>query len=182
MLLQVARLEELVHHLTSRPDLQSPRTNLPSPPITDGATSDHASPATDYDPAPPTINYNSDADHYSMDLRSNDLVEALSQLAIREFVLTEGSGAEAMAPGGGNGENFVAEARSFLETIPQRFGLSFEMPNNGLPEKSFEISTLSPGVLGAGAVPTPLKDVLKFLPEHAQALSAYRYFSGYVSW
>lgn len=193
--------------------------------------------------------------NYSMDLRANDLAEALAQLAIKSFVLTEGSGLGVLAkappelevefeleeernsmlslvataagrgegtggdkswedPITGNkissGERFVEEARLFMESLPQRCGLTFGLPplsttsnnNNGVSSstdtedeedrirKSSSVSEdesekkLSPGMLGASfnrATP-PIKDVLKYLPSHKQAMSAYKYYSGYVSW
>lgn len=149
-----------------------------------------------------------------MDLRANDLCEALSQLAIREFVVVEGSGNDAWAPGGGRGETFLAEARVFMDTLPQRFGLNGQLPGfDGLgepgwgstaagdhassysesPHSSYfsagspgsALGGLSPAALGSASfhrAAPPLADVLKFLPSHELAMSAYQYFCGYVSW
>lgn len=59
-----------------------------------------------------------------MDLRANDLCEGLAQLAIKEFVVVEGSGNESWAPGHHRGLEWIDEARLFLRTMPQQFGVA----------------------------------------------------------
>jgi hypothetical protein len=149
-----------------------------------------------------------------MDLRANDLCEALSQLAIKDFVVVEGSGEESWAPGGQRGAPFIDEAASFLATMPQQFGLTYQMPtfgdagnfasqaftnsaqaprrggsgtsgsDNGATTPS-ESAELSPSPLGSASFhrsAPPLADALKFLPTDSEAMSAYTYYAGYVSW
>lgn len=166
----------------------------------------------------------------AIDMRANDLVEGLAQLAIREFVVLENSGSDAWAPGNARGLDFLDEAEQFVETMPQHFGVSqkpaFSIPvatprstasspatmatgagaarSFGMPAMSSYSasvpseaasspglssyaapSPLSPGGLSTAAFTKdapPLSDALKYLPSHNQAMSAYRYFSGYVSW
>lgn len=141
-----------------------------------------------------------------MDLRANDLCEALSQLAIKDFVVVEGSGEESWAPGGERGATFIDEAAGFLATMPQQFGLTYQLPtfgnaghfgprsyasgsagggsDNGATTPS-ESAELSPSPLGSASFhrsAPPLTDVLKFLPNDKAAMSAYTYYCGYVSW
>ena len=138
---QVARLESLVEQLTAQKDPvkhsvlylgHDPSSLSYSPPLAESPqfvlfpsdSKGQAGRAVSPTVAP-----------YAMDLRANDLCEALSQLAIREFVVVEGSGNEAWAPGGGRGETFLNEARVFVDTLPQRFQLSTRLPGfNGLGE------------------------------------------------
>ena len=147
------------------------------------------------------------AKHQKMDLRANDICEALSQLAIKEFVVVEGSGGESWAPGGGKGTPFVDEAAAFINTMPQQFGLTYSLPTfssggfgnfpSGVTAPASDTGTspaapseysngeLSPSPLGSAAFhrsAPPLADALRFLPTDAEAMSAYTYYSGYVSW
>lgn len=129
-----------------------------------------------------------------IDLRANDLCEALSQLAIREFVVLEGSGGDAWSPCGGgteSGKQFVDEARVFLQTMPQQFGLTFDLPTLGGTIYSAASSdaggdhALSPSPLGSAVfhrTAPPISELFQFLPTEREALSAYTYYSGYVSW
>ena len=75
-----------------------------------------------------------------MDLRANDLCEGIAQLAIKEFVVVEGSGNDSWAPGNQRGLQFIDEARLFLKTMPQQFGVS-EAP-------AFSVSSKSSSSLG----------------------------------
>lgn len=147
----------------------------------------------------------------SMDLRSHDLCEALTQLAIKDFVVVEGSGADSWAPGGVKGDIFVEEAKEFMLALPQRFGSTANIaPLTGLGvviglgtttgetsmcpvsmdpkecQTPLNIpSSLSPSPLASASFhreAPPLSEVLNFLPTHQEALSAYTYFTGYVSW
>jgi hypothetical protein len=135
-----------------------------------------------------------------MDLRANDLCEGLAQLAIKEFVVVEGSGTDSWAPGNIRGLEFVEEAKQFMMTMPQQFGVAqspaFTIPSRansmaapsdaaGSPAHSAAASSpasvLSPSPLGTASFSKeapPLSDVLKFLPSHKQAMSAYTYFAG----
>lgn len=150
-----------------------------------------------------------------MDLRANDLCEALSQLAIKQFVVVEGSGEESWAPGGGRGTPFIDEAAAFIATLPQQFGLTYALPSftggfggagggggretlaTGVTAPASEGATspaalseysngeLSPSPLGSAAFhrsAPPLAEALRFLPTDEQAMSAYSYYCGYVSW
>ncbi|GAA5850183.1 hypothetical protein JCM9279_003560 [Rhodotorula babjevae] len=168
----------------------------------------------------------------AIDMRANDLAEGLAQLAIKEFVVLENSGLDAWAPGNARGLEFLSEAKEFVETMPQHFGVSqkpaFALPDltprstgtspaqqqlpsfaarmsSGLPAMSAYSgasaaseaasspapssyaapSPLSPGGLSTAAFTKdapPLSEAIKYLPTYKQAMSAYRYFSGYVSW
>ncbi|GAA5939391.1 hypothetical protein JCM3775_001696 [Rhodotorula graminis] len=168
----------------------------------------------------------------AIDMRANDLAEGLAQLAIKEFVVLENSGLDAWAPGNARGLEFLSEAKEFVETMPQHFGVSqkpaFALPadltprstgtspaqqlpsfaarmSSGLPAMSAHSgasaaseaasspapssyaapSPLSPGGLSTAAFTKdapPLSEAIKYLPTYKQAMSAYRYFSGYVSW
>ncbi|KAL8281016.1 hypothetical protein RQP46_006695 [Phenoliferia psychrophenolica] len=238
---QVARLEAMVQHLTSQKEDSASDTDPPLFPAdpSDPSTLSY-SPSSTHSPkfvlfpsSSKSVPSSPKPEPYTMDLRANDLCEALSQLAIREFVVVEGSGNEAWAPGGGRGETFLEEARVFMDTLPQRFGLNGTLPGfDGLgepgwgstaagaganadgppsssgaaPESSHNSPTseyfsmggspaashhshslagLSPGPLGSASfhrAAPPLSDVLKFLPSHELAMSAYEYFCGYVSW
>lgn len=62
-----------------------------------------------------------------MDLRANDLCEGIAQLAVKEFVVVEGSGTDSWAPGHQRGLELIDEARLFLRTMPQQFGVA-EVP------------------------------------------------------
>ena len=129
-----------------------------------------------------------------IDLRANDLCEALSQLAIREFVVLEGSGGDAWSPCGGgteSGKQFIDEANMFIKTMPQQFGLTFDMPTlsgNTFSENSSDAGgdhPLSPSPLGSAVfhrTAPPISELFQFLPTEREALSAYTYYSGYVSW
>lgn len=123
-----------------------------------------------------------------MDLRANDLCEGLAQLAIKEFVVVEGSGTDSWAPGNKRGLDFVDEAQQFVEHMPQQFGVAqtptFNLGSNGparavrsvAPSEaaaspapsmlSSAPSPLSPGALGTasfGKEAPPLSEALKFL-------------------
>ncbi|GAA5825624.1 hypothetical protein JCM11251_000314 [Rhodosporidiobolus azoricus] len=213
---QVARLESLVRYLTSQRKDDDPFEQ------NDGGTSPPASVVqfpskTTRQGSTSRGSQASQADtpksSFAMDLRANDLCEGLGQLAIKEFVVVEGSGTDAWAPGGtGRGLEFIAEATDFVATMPQQFGVA-QAPASGVSQAatsrysagtmsgaagspvgstiaastpaSSPASMLSPSPLGTAslsAAPPPLSDVLKFLPTHKQAMSAYTYFSGYVSW
>lgn len=139
---------------------------------------------------------------FAMDLRANDLCEGLAQLAIKEFVVVEGSGTDSWAPGNIRGLEFVKEAKQFITTMPQAFGVaqtpSFTVSAGSRtaslaggsepahsPAQSVAASSpasiLSPSPLGIASFhkeAPPLSDVLKFLPSHKQAMSAYTYFAG----
>ncbi|GAA5911432.1 Zn(II)2Cys6 transcription factor [Sporobolomyces salmoneus] len=111
---QVARLESLVRYLTSQK--RDTPERLPS---------GSESPSSNFDsfPAsnpPPPVRKPS----YSMDLRSNDLCEGIAQLAVKEFVVVEGSGTDSWAPGHQRGLEMIDEARLFLRTMPQQFGVA----------------------------------------------------------
>ncbi|KAM0755358.1 hypothetical protein T439DRAFT_351150 [Meredithblackwellia eburnea MCA 4105] len=216
---QVARLESLVRYLTAQPGADASgsgpgsggdSSSFSGSPGTheygSGGSGSVMSPGADYvrfPENPPDLRKN-EAPPYAMDLRPNDLCEALAQMCIKEFVVLEGSGNEAWAPGGGRGEVFLEEARVFMDTLPQRFGLTGNMPSfDGLGEPGWgstaaisgpgsiygpttpTSSEMSPSALGSAAfhrAAPPLSDALKYLPTDAQAHSAYGYFCGYVSW
>ncbi|GAA6007893.1 hypothetical protein JCM10207_004915 [Rhodosporidiobolus poonsookiae] len=204
---QVARLESLVRYLTSQRQLEEPLSvgleeegasppgsveQFPSKTTRQGSNSMHSQPHTP-------------KNSFAMDLRQNDLCEGLAQLAIKEFVVVEGSGTDSWAPGGARGLEFLEEATQFLQTMPQQFGVaqspafSVSVKSSGRSSLTGESvasphgssvgspasSILSPSPLGTasfGKEAPPLSDVLKFLPTHKQAMSAYTYFAGYVSW
>ncbi|GAA5959583.1 hypothetical protein JCM3765_007204 [Sporobolomyces pararoseus] len=108
---QVARLESLVRYLTSQK--REPSENVPSGP---------ESPASpNFDSFPPP---HAKKPSYAMDLRANDLCEGIAQLAVKEFVVVEGSGNDSWAPGHQRGLELIDEARLFLRTMPQQFGIS----------------------------------------------------------
>ncbi|GAA5997852.1 Zn(II)2Cys6 transcription factor [Rhodotorula paludigena] len=207
---QVARLESLVRYLTSQ------RQEDTSPAVTyeDGGSPGAAS-VDNFPSKSKTTRQGSNGSHnmpamtpqqaFAMELRANDLCEGLAQLAIKEFVVVEGSGTDAWAPGNARGLDFVNEAKDFVETMPQQFGVgqspAFSAPtptNSGGSRRSTvsdagaspatsasAASPLSPSGLGTASFtkePLPLADVLKFLPTRKQAMSAYTYFAGYVSW
>ncbi|BGP39792.1 hypothetical protein JCM10450v2_003763 [Rhodotorula kratochvilovae] len=221
---QVARLESLVRYLTSqRPD--EPPTGSPTVTYDEGGSPGGQS--VDNFPSKargsdPFVSRGSFGAHdaqtpktsFALDMRANDLAEGLAQLAIKEFVVLEGSGSDAWAPGNARGLEFLDEAKEFVETMPQQFGVSrnpaFALPaistrvpsglaglashsTSGASEASSSPansmytapSPLSPGGLSTAAFTKeapPLSEALKYLPTHKQAMSAYRYFSGYVSW
>ncbi|GAA5885525.1 hypothetical protein JCM6882_007453 [Rhodosporidiobolus microsporus] len=215
---QVARLESLVRYLTSQRRDDDPYDQMPSVGLDEGAS-----------PPASVVQFPSKSTRqgsgsqgsrpsqvdtpkasFAMDLRANDLCEGLGQLAIKEFVVVEGSGTDAWAPGGtGRGLEFIAEATDFVATMTQQFGVaqspaftvsqaatrkqSSGTTAAGSPAGSILASTpgsspasmLSPSPLGTASLSKeapPLSDVLKFLPTHKQAMSAYTYFAGYVSW
>lgn len=211
---QVRRLETLVATLTSQQEQDEGEGEG------DGSLNEHL-PASESMPSPRFEQFPSTsrpdtasravanaAKHQKMDLRANDICEALSQLAIKEFVVVEGSGGESWAPGGGKGTPFVDEASAFINTMPQQFGLTYSLPNFGggggfgrhasgvtapasegatSPAAPSEYSNgeLSPSPLGSASFhrsAPPLAEALRFLPTDAQAMSAYTYYSGYVSW
>ncbi|GAA5875578.1 hypothetical protein JCM8547_007586 [Rhodosporidiobolus lusitaniae] len=214
---QVARLESLVRYLTSQrrdddpvdssvvfPDEgASPHNSVVQFPSKHTKNRQYSGSQASQPPTPRNASF-------AMDLRANDLCEGLGQLAIKEFVVVEGSGGDAWAPGGTRGLEFVEEAKQFLATMPQQFGVAqapaFSIPNPNKPASvpsttpslsepagspsrsdaaSSPASILSPSPLGTasfGKEAPPLSDVLKFLPTHKQAMSAYTYFAGYVSW
>jgi len=139
---QVARLESLVRYLTSQrrdedsfepvpAGAESPSSpnvvSFPSKTTRQASSSSQTHPQT---PKP----------SYAMDLRANDLCEGIAQLAIKEFVVVEGSGNDSWAPGNQRGLQFIDEARLFLKTMPQQFGVS-DTP-------AFSISSKSSSSLG----------------------------------
>ncbi|GAA6058122.1 hypothetical protein JCM3770_005950 [Rhodotorula araucariae] len=224
---QVARLESLVRYLTTQRGDEPPSASAA------GAYEDACSPgeySVDNFPSKgrgsnPHVSHGSFGAHehhspkntFALDMRANDLAEGLAQLAIKEFVVVEGSGSDSWAPGNARGLDFLDEAKEFVETMPQHFGVSrnlafaFAPPNRAPMPLSFvgmaspgasgsseaesssahSFSTAStPPVLSPGGLSTaaftkkapPLSEALKYLPTYEQAMSAYRYFSGYVSW
>ncbi|GAA6027501.1 hypothetical protein JCM8097_007893 [Rhodosporidiobolus ruineniae] len=210
---QVARLESLVRYLTSQRQQEDIYEQMPSVGLDDGATSPSASvvqfpsKTTRQGSGSQASQPHTPRTSFAMDLRANDLCEGLAQLAIKEFVVVEGSGTDSWAPGGARGLEFVEEAQQFMVTMPQQFGVA-QQPAFSLPGSSTSgsskapseaaaspaavstpgsspASVLSPSPLGTasfGKEAPPLSDVLKFLPTHKQAMSAYTYFAGYVSW
>ncbi|GAA6060966.1 hypothetical protein JCM10212_006548 [Sporobolomyces blumeae] len=142
---QVARLESLVRYLTSQRREEevaqgsSSRGNSPSSPVVVSFPSKTAG----HQPASsPTLSAGQKTS-YAMDLRANDLCEGLAQLAVKEFVVVEGSGNDSWAPGNQRGLEFIDEARLFLRTMPQQFGVAthpaFSVPpssNGSLPSRS----------------------------------------------
>ncbi|BGP15917.1 hypothetical protein JCM10213_003654 [Rhodosporidiobolus nylandii] len=200
---QVARLESLVRYLTSQRREDDPHEAVTSVGLEDGGGSpvgsivQFPSKAGRQASAGQTSHPQTPQSSFAMDLRANDLCEGLAQLAIKEFVVVEGSGTDSWAPGGTRGLEFVEEATQFLDTMPQQFGVAnapaFALPSRlsaaasaaSSPAGSSPVSVLSPSPLGTasfGKDAPPLSDVLKFLPDEARALSAYTYFAGYVSW
>ncbi|GAA5956238.1 hypothetical protein JCM21900_006579 [Sporobolomyces salmonicolor] len=212
---QVARLESLVRYLTQqRRDEEAveplpSNAESPSSPNVVSFPSKHKSArqGSSSSQTHPQTPKNS----YAMDLRANDLCEGIAQLAIKEFVVVEGSGNDSWAPGNTRGLEFIDEAKLFLSTMPQQFGVAggpaFAVPprlavvarsragsdanGSGPPSPTSSVfslsgaSALSPSPLGTasfGREAPPLSEALKFLPTHKQALSAYTYFCGYVSW
>lgn len=199
----------------SRSVYPSSSSSLPSPELVQFPSPSSATSSINIKPELDSLG---DQSLYAIDLRSHDLCEALSQLAIREFVVVEGSGADSWAPGGIKGEKFVEEAKEFMLALPQRFGINVNIPpltglgvrsspgtKTGEPSmfpSSLEVrecqtpgqspasvvdipSSLSPGPLASAAFhreAPPLSEVLKFLPTYQEAMSAYTYFTGYVSW
>ncbi|GAA5859877.1 hypothetical protein JCM1840_001777 [Sporobolomyces johnsonii] len=216
---QVARLESLVRYLTQQRRDEEAIESLPS-----GAESPSSPNVVSFPSKQKSARQSSSSSQtlpqtpknsYAMDLRANDLCEGIAQLAIKEFVVVEGSGNSSWAPGNTRGLEFIDEARLFLSTMPQQFGVAdgpaFAVPPrlaavaarsraasdaNGVPDlgahsptgstfSSSGASVLSPSPLGTasfGKEPPSLSEALKFLPTHKQALSAYTYFCGYVSW
>lgn len=217
---QVRRLESLVAHLTSQQhgngDSDQSPPNEPNTDVPQSPTFDQFPSAT----RPLLAKVTQQQSDHKMDLRANDLCEALSQLAIKDFVVVEGSGEESWAPGGQRGAPFIDEASSFLATMPQQFGVTYQMPTFGnagnFTSHSFtnagaggsgargegsrasrasgsengattpsESSEFSPSPLGSASFhrsAPPLADALKFLPTDREAMSAYTYYAGYVSW
>ncbi|BGO99472.1 hypothetical protein RTBOTA2_002639 [Rhodotorula toruloides] len=203
---QVARLESLVRYLTSQrqqDDLSSPNGVFEDPPSPGAASVDNF-PSKTSRQGSASASHAPNTPKFAMDLRANDLCEGLAQLAIKEFVVVEGSGTDSWAPGNKRGLEFVDEAQQFVEHMPQQFGVAqspafvlgssassrsvapSELGASPAPSMiSSAPSPLSPGALGTasfGKEAPPLSEALKFLPTHEQALSAYKYFSGYVSW
>lgn len=200
---QVRRLETLVAHLTSQKDDDGGSSSDPSVAV-------ESMPSPRFEQFPSTSRPDtasrarSDSQRqHKMDLRANDLCEALSQLAIKEFVVVEGSGEESWAPGGGRGTPFIDEAAAFISSLPQQFGLTYALPSftggfggaagpgafaTGVAAPASEGATsptglseysngeLSPSPLGSAAFhrsAPPLSEALRFLPTDAQAMSSY---------
>lgn len=86
----------------------------------------------------------------AIDMRANDLVEGLAQLAIREFVVLENSGSDAWAPGNARGLDFLDEAEQFVETMPQHFGVS-QKPAFSIPVATPRSTASSPATMATGA-------------------------------
>ncbi|KAM0787567.1 hypothetical protein ACM66B_003637 [Microbotryomycetes sp. NB124-2] len=154
----------------------------------------------------PSLSSESQSNKTKLDLRANDLCEGLAKLVIKEYCVVDGSGEESWAPNGQRGTPFIDEAASFLANMPQNFGLTSEMPkfaprgfggggsasvsgdqvqSPGPSEASTMSSEPSPGPLGSSSfhrAAPPLSEALKYLPTPKEAMSAYTYYSGYVSW
>ncbi|GAA5878568.1 hypothetical protein JCM16303_002128 [Sporobolomyces ruberrimus] len=125
---QVARLESLVRYLSSQKNKEEEAaenpasgSNGPSSPNLVSFPSSTTRPGFS-GPSNPTKHVPKPT--YAMDLRANDLCEGLAQLAIKEFVVVEGSGNESWAPGHHRGLEWIDEARLFLRTMPQQFGVA----------------------------------------------------------
>lgn len=131
----------------------------------------------------------------TIDLRANDLCEALSQLAIRQFVVLDVSGSDSWSPcggGSGSGAEWIKEAELFVDTMPQRFGITFDLPRSNIPSTLLPLSSLpststtpvvSPlnsALLSRSSI--SLAEVLRYIPTEEQAHSAFSYFKGYVAW
>ncbi|GAA5928922.1 Zn(II)2Cys6 transcription factor [Sporobolomyces koalae] len=125
---QVARLESLVQYLTSQRHQEEGSQHTPETAASPGVVSfpsrsgrDEVSSATSEARARPR------KPTHAMDLRANDLCEGIAQLAVKEFVVLEGSGNDSSAPwapGNQKGLQFIDEARLFLKTMPQQFGVA----------------------------------------------------------
>ncbi|GAA6004210.1 hypothetical protein JCM10207_002484 [Rhodosporidiobolus poonsookiae] len=112
----------------------------------------------------------------SFDLAAQDLCASLSELALNGVLPAQIVGAESFAPGGGSGEAFVDEAKSFLLTITQRLGLSSDLPFTILTPQHTDESPSSTGGHNSPDVqmsrPVSADSSSSRLSSHALGLSA----------
>ncbi|GAA6023115.1 hypothetical protein JCM11491_000075 [Sporobolomyces phaffii] len=143
---QVARLESLVRYLTAQKNEEearssrqlSSRSNSPASPALIPFPSDSAPEDTQTRDSVPSLSPPSQhppKPSNAIDLRAHDLCEGIAQLAVKEFVVVEGSGNDSWAPGHQRGLEMIDEARLFLRTMPQQFGVS-DSPSFSLPSSS----------------------------------------------
>ncbi|KAH8928749.1 hypothetical protein BT69DRAFT_1346414 [Atractiella rhizophila] len=114
-----------------------------------------------------------------VDLKANDLCEALSHLAISQIMRIDEPTGEKLKE-----TQIFDEARTFCAALPQAYGLSTTIPSSGSnqPAPGADTAASSLARLSYASETATVKDALKCMPLLEQANSALSYYFSYVDW